>query len=138
MSSLKRITALSDEVSKNSKLLTEYLASKGLEAASFDVDGLDEYPINPNDEEPFKARLDLIAATKELHDLSLGPKESLRYLAWDVSTYPASGVSHLTNALSLSTNSPFKPYTSSKSLKQSLCLAQSPTMISLKKSTFQC
>lgn len=86
MSSLKRITALSDEISKNSKILTEYLASKGLEAASFDVDGLDEYPINPNDEEPFKARLDLIAATKELHDLSLGPKESLRYLAWDVST----------------------------------------------------
>lgn len=88
MSSLKRITALSDEISKNSKILTDYLGEKGLEAASFDVDGPDEWPISPSDEEPFKARLNLIAATKELQDLSLGPKEGLRYLAWDVSTPP--------------------------------------------------
>jgi hypothetical protein len=46
---------------------------------------LDEFPISPADEEPYKARLKIIAATKELHDLSLGPKEGLRYLAWDVS-----------------------------------------------------
>jgi hypothetical protein len=85
MSSLKRITDLSDKISKNSKILTDYLSSKGLEAASFDVDGLDEFPISPADEEPYKARLNIIAATKELHDISLGPKESLRYLAWDVS-----------------------------------------------------
>jgi hypothetical protein len=85
MSSLKRITDLSDEISKNSKILTDYLSSKGLEAASFDVDGLDEFPISAADEEPYKARLNLIAATKELHDLSVGPKEGLRYLAWDVS-----------------------------------------------------
>ncbi|CZR69808.1 related to sterigmatocystin 7-O-methyltransferase precursor [Phialocephala subalpina] len=83
MSSLKRITTLSDEISKNSKILTDYLAEKGLEAASFDVDGLAEWPIAPSDEVAFKARLNLIAATKELHDLSLGPKEGLRYLAWD-------------------------------------------------------
>ncbi|KAF8850350.1 S-adenosyl-L-methionine-dependent methyltransferase [Acephala macrosclerotiorum] len=83
MSSLKRITALSHEISKNSKILTDYLAEKGLEAASFDTDGLAEWPISPDHEEPFKARLSLIAATKELHDLSLGPKEGLRYLAWD-------------------------------------------------------
>jgi hypothetical protein len=86
MSSLKRITTLSDEISRNSKIITDYLSEKGLEAASFDVDGLAEFPINPNDELVFKARLDLIAATKELHDLALGPKEGLRYLAWDVST----------------------------------------------------
>jgi len=79
------MTRLADEISENTKILTEHLASNGLEAASFDVDGLDEFPISTNDEIPFKARLDLIAATKELHDISLGPKESLRYLAWDVS-----------------------------------------------------
>jgi hypothetical protein len=84
MASLNRISTLSDEIAKNSKILTNYLSSKGLEAPSFDVDGLDEFPISPNDEVPFKARLDLIAATKELHDLALGPKEGLRYLAWDV------------------------------------------------------
>jgi hypothetical protein len=85
MSSLSRMTKLSDEISKNTKIITEYLSSQGLEAASFDVDGLDEFPISAKDKVPFKARLELIAATKELHDISLGAKESLRYLAWDVS-----------------------------------------------------
>jgi hypothetical protein len=94
MSSLKRITDLSDEISKNSKILTDYLSSKGIEAASFDVDGLDEFPISPADEEPYKARLKIIAATKELHDLSLGPKEGLRYLAWDVSEVNCKVKSH--------------------------------------------
>ena len=80
------MTQLSSDIAKNTKIVTEYLSSKGLGAASFDVDGLDEFPIPPTEEIPFKARLDLIAATKELHDVALGPKEGLRYLAWDVST----------------------------------------------------
>jgi hypothetical protein len=86
MSSLDRMTQLSSDIAKNTKIITEYLSSKGLEAASFDVNGLDEFPISPTEDVPFKARLDLIAATKELHDVALGPKEGLRYLAWDVST----------------------------------------------------
>ena len=85
MSSLKRITDLADKISINSKILTDYLASKGLEAASFDVEGLEEFPISSADEEPYRARLNVIAATKELHDITLGPKEGLRHLAWDVS-----------------------------------------------------
>jgi hypothetical protein len=85
MASVQRITALSDEISVKSKIITDYLTSKGLEAASFDVNGLAEFPIPPEDEVPFKARLELVAATKELHDIALGPKEGLRYLAWDVS-----------------------------------------------------
>ncbi|KAL7949491.1 S-adenosyl-L-methionine-dependent methyltransferase [Trichoderma barbatum] len=65
------------------KIITDHLTAKGLDAASFDVDGLAEFPISQDDEEPYKARLDLIALTKELHDIALGPKEGLRYLAWD-------------------------------------------------------
>ena len=68
----------------NTKIVTDYLESKGLAAPSFDVDGLDEYPIPPTEEVPFKARLKLISLTKEMHDLALGPKEGLRFLAWDV------------------------------------------------------
>jgi hypothetical protein len=78
------ITILSDQIAENTKIITDYLESKGLEAASFDVDGLDSYPIPPSEEAPFKARLKLINLTKELHDLALGPKEGLRFLAWDV------------------------------------------------------
>jgi len=69
---------------KNTKIITEYLSSKGLEAASFDVNELDEFLIALTDEIPFMARLELIAATKELHDVALGLKEGLRCLACDV------------------------------------------------------
>lgn len=84
--SIQRITTLSQQISENSKLLTDYLTSKGLDAASFDVNGLEDFPISPNDAEAFKARFELVALTKELHDISVGPKEHLRYLAWDVSS----------------------------------------------------
>ena len=79
-----RITELSSSIAENSKLITEYLASKDLPTPSFDVNGLTELSISPADKEAFGARLNLIAAAKELHDLVLGPKEALRHLAWDV------------------------------------------------------
>ena len=79
------MTALSRDISEKTKIITDYLTAKALDAASFDVNGLAEFPIPPEDEEPYKARLDLIALTKELHDTAVGPKEGLRYLAWDVS-----------------------------------------------------
>jgi hypothetical protein len=81
---LNTLTQLSNEIAANTKIVTDYLESKGLAAPSFDVNGLDEYPIPPTEEAPFKARLKLISLTKEMHDLALGPKEGLRLLAWDV------------------------------------------------------
>lgn len=84
MASIERMTALATEISEKTKIVADYLSSKGLDAASFDANGLAEFPIPPEDEIPSKARLELAAATKELHDISLGPKEGLRYLAWDV------------------------------------------------------
>lgn len=85
--SVERMTVLAEEISRKTKVITEYLASKGLEATSFDVQGLAQFPIDPSEGEPYNARLELIALTKELHDIAVGPKESLRYLAWDVK-YP--------------------------------------------------
>lgn len=86
MASVERMTALAKEISDKTAIITDYLTSKGLEAASFDVNGLAEFPIPPEDEVAFQARLELAAATKELHDISVGPKQGLRDLAWDVST----------------------------------------------------
>jgi hypothetical protein len=80
----KSITDLSREISEQTKIISDYLESKGLEPASFSVNGASEYPIPPREEVPFNARLKLIAATKELHDLALGPKDGLRFLAWNV------------------------------------------------------
>jgi len=77
------MTALAMEISTNTKIVTDFLLSKGLAAPSFDVNGLIEFPISPEDKIPSKARMDLIAATKELHDIALGPKEGLRDLTWN-------------------------------------------------------
>ena len=79
-----RITELASAITENTKIITEYLSSKNLSAPSFDVDGLSELPISPADGDAYTARSKLVAATKELHDLTVGPKESLRHLAWDV------------------------------------------------------
>lgn len=82
--SVERMATLAHEITEKTKIITDYLSRNGLEAASFDVNGLAEFPISPKDEEPYQARLELISLTKELHDISVGPKEGLRYLAWDV------------------------------------------------------
>jgi hypothetical protein len=78
------ITELASAITENAKIITDYLSSKNLPAPSFDVDGLSELPISPADGDAYVARSKLVAATKELHDLTVGPKESLRHLAWDV------------------------------------------------------
>lgn len=85
MASVKRMTELAQEISEKTKIITDYLSARGLEAASFDVEGLAEFPIPSEDEIAHNARKELVGATKELHDIAQGPKESLRTLAWDVS-----------------------------------------------------
>jgi hypothetical protein len=80
-----RLVHLSNIISEKTKVITDCLASKGVEPPSFDVNGLADYPISPNDTEAFEARLELIAATKELYALSHGPKDHIRNICWDVS-----------------------------------------------------
>ncbi|KAL4915048.1 hypothetical protein BDW62DRAFT_219692 [Aspergillus aurantiobrunneus] len=83
MAPVNRLVQLSDIVSQKAKVITDFLASKGVEVPSFDVDGVAEYPITPNDTEAFDARLELIAASKELYALAHGPKDHIRNLCWD-------------------------------------------------------
>ncbi|KAI1171108.1 O-methyltransferase-domain-containing protein [Nemania sp. FL0916] len=83
MASSNRLIALSNVISQQTEKITKYLASKGFEPPSFDVDGLAEYPISPGDTEAFEARNELIAATKELYALAHGPKDHIRNLCWD-------------------------------------------------------
>lgn len=85
MAPTNQLINLSNVISEKTKVLTDYLASKGIEPPSFDVDGLAEYPISPEETVPFEARLELIAATKELYALAHGPKDHIRNLCWDVS-----------------------------------------------------
>jgi hypothetical protein len=85
MAASDRLATLSSVISEKTKIISEFLASKGIEAPSFDVDGLADYSISPNDTAAFDARLELIAATKELYALAHGPKDYIRNLCWDVS-----------------------------------------------------
>jgi hypothetical protein len=81
---MSRLIELATEIADNTKILAEHLASKNVDTPSFDIDGLTELPISPADKDAYAARSSIISATKELHDLTVGPKESLRHLAWNV------------------------------------------------------
>lgn len=85
--SIGRMSALAEQIQQKTKIVTDFLVANGHDAASFDVNGLSEFPITTEDEEAYTARQELIGLTKELHDITVGPKEGLRYLAWDVSLY---------------------------------------------------
>lgn len=84
-SPLNRLTTLSKEIEEKTLVLTDDLRAKGLEAPSFHPDGLADFPLAQLGPEAKKARMEVIALTKELHDLTLGPREGLKTLAWDVS-----------------------------------------------------
>jgi len=84
MASITHLTTLATTIAENTKIITDYLLLKNLPAPSFDVNGLTELPISPADKEAWTARSKVVSATRELHDLTVGPKESLRHLAWDV------------------------------------------------------
>ncbi|KAG4431838.1 hypothetical protein IFR05_012676 [Cadophora sp. M221] len=71
-----RLSELANLIAESTKTITKYLESNNLSAPSFDVDGLTELPISPTDKEACSARSRLVSATKELHDLAVGPKKA--------------------------------------------------------------
>ncbi|KAK8081788.1 O-methyltransferase [Apiospora saccharicola] len=82
---IERMARLSALITDTTKILTDFLAAKGIDAHSLSVDDLADFPVSPVDSKPFKARTEIIEATRELHDIALGPRESLRALAWGLS-----------------------------------------------------
>ncbi|KAK5163528.1 hypothetical protein LTR04_002473 [Oleoguttula sp. CCFEE 6159] len=86
--STSRLVELSTTIAEKTSIINNYLSSKGLPPLSFEPDAPGQLPVAKNDEDGEgqkvrQARTELIAATQELHDLAVGPKESVRYLAWD-------------------------------------------------------
>ncbi|UKZ91600.1 uncharacterized protein TrAFT101_006575 [Trichoderma asperellum] len=84
-SSVDRLTTLSRDIEVKTRFLTDALRSKGLEAPSYQANGLSDFPLT--EVEAVKARQELVALTKELHDLVLGPRESLKNMAWESISY---------------------------------------------------
>lgn len=82
VASIERMAQLSALISDTTQILTDFMVAKGIDAQSLSFDELADFPVSPDDSKPFKARTELIEATRELHDIALGPRESLRALAW--------------------------------------------------------
>jgi hypothetical protein len=76
---------LASDISASVEVLRKHIAENGLPQPSFDSNGPPEFPIIAEDAEATKARATLIDATKMLHDLALGPAETIRWIGMWVS-----------------------------------------------------
>lgn len=83
VSATTNMIALSQKIAKETEKLEAYMKENGLSMPSFDVDAADDFPKLP--EEIQRSRLEIIHATKELRDLAVGPRESVRWGVWEVS-----------------------------------------------------
>lgn len=75
--------ALSKKIAEETEKLERYMKANGLAMPAFDVGTADDFPKLP--EKIQRSRLEIINATKELRDLAVGPRESVRWGVWEVS-----------------------------------------------------
>lgn len=71
-------------ITRETDRLEKYLKESGSAMPSFDVASPANFPKLPEDMK--KAREEIVRASKELGDLVTGPTESVRWMAWDVSS----------------------------------------------------
>ena len=83
------ILRLSEGISSNSRLLRLRLNLRGIEAASFGFDGSFEFPSSVAGPEATNTRNELIAQTKELHDLLVGPGQRMKDMVMEVHLFLA-------------------------------------------------
>lgn len=77
-----RMTVLSQTIARETGKLEAYFKAEGLPLPSFDAQAPSDLPKLPEDIE--KSRRELILATKELGNLAVGPRESVRWGTWGV------------------------------------------------------
>jgi 6-hydroxytryprostatin B O-methyltransferase len=82
---MSSIQALSENITKNTALIEQWLATKHAKAVSFEQDAEEEFPSTAGEPEIEAARLAVLDDTRTLHDLVLGPGEVLRRICWGVS-----------------------------------------------------
>jgi hypothetical protein len=87
-SSSTRIVELSNIISENTTKINDFLAESGLPQLTFDAHGPADFPVPSANEDIQAARRAVVNATQELHVLMVGPRETLRWLAWSVSCIP--------------------------------------------------
>ncbi|KAI0838265.1 S-adenosyl-L-methionine-dependent methyltransferase [Hypoxylon sp. FL0890] len=76
-----KMIALAQKISMETEKVEAYFKENGLRAPGFDVDSPSDFPKMPDDIS--RSRREVIHATQELQDLMVGPRESVRWMAWD-------------------------------------------------------
>lgn len=83
-----RIIELTEVIASNTKKIDEFFKAEGKPDLSFNADAPGDFPVPNTNIEIQQARRAVVNATQELHDLMVGPRETVRWLAWSVrSTY---------------------------------------------------
>lgn len=82
-----RLIELTEIIATNTKKIDEFFKVEGKPDLSFNVDAPGDFPVPSSNIEIQQARRAVVNATQELHDLMVGPRESVRWLAWSVSAY---------------------------------------------------
>lgn len=79
--STSRMAYLAQKIATETAALEAYLKDAGLPLPSFDVDADPDYGAKLS-ESARRSRQEIIHATKELRDLAVGPRESMRWQTW--------------------------------------------------------
>jgi hypothetical protein len=74
------MVALAQKIKEETEKLDAYLKANGLPSPGFDEDSPSGYPKLPADIQT--CRQQLIQATRELNELSVGPQETIRWTSW--------------------------------------------------------
>ncbi|KFZ06718.1 hypothetical protein V501_07169 [Pseudogymnoascus sp. VKM F-4519 (FW-2642)] len=75
------LVKLSQTIARETEKVDAYFRENSIPAPSFEADGPSDYPALPDEIQ--KARMAVIKAAADLKDLMVGPKESVRWMAWD-------------------------------------------------------
>ncbi|KAI1140753.1 S-adenosyl-L-methionine-dependent methyltransferase [Hypoxylon sp. FL0543] len=76
-----KIIVLAQKISAETEKIEAYFRENGLRTPGFDADAPTDFPNMPDDIS--RSRREVIEATQELQDLMVGPRESVRWMAWD-------------------------------------------------------
>ncbi|KAI1635562.1 S-adenosyl-L-methionine-dependent methyltransferase [Biscogniauxia mediterranea] len=72
---------LAQKISTGTEKVEAYFKEKGLPIPGLDVDSPSDFPQLPDD--ILRCRREVIQATRELRDIMVGPRETIRWMAWD-------------------------------------------------------
>lgn len=94
---LEHLLELASIIKSETEKFGAYLRDHNIPGPSFEPDGHADLPRLP--EHVQRTRQEIIRATQELKDLMVGPTESMRWMAWDVSPFVDHALASSTNGV---------------------------------------